>query len=199
MVFPMLGPKKMQLTVCRVSDALCSLVAFLLAYQSLAYIRESLRPESALYSQVFGLLSPARGTSATTLPSMAELSWVFVIATVAMLLCLDFQYNFKPFYYRTDGQIIASLLIAMAAALGATTTVFYALRVPSYSRLFVFSYFTLLFVLATGYRLILKYRLRLRQKRGLDVRLVALAGSTGGILKLLELTHAAFHDAKTQV
>ena len=194
----MLGPKKMQLTICRLSDTLCSLVAFLVAYRALAYIRETLRPESPLYEQVFGLLSPAKGPGAN-LPSMAELSWVFVITTAAMLLSLDFRYNFKPFYYRTNRQIIFSLAIAMAAALGATTTVFFALRVPSYSRLFVFSYLTLLFLLATGYRLLLKYRLRIRQKRGLDVRLVALAGSTGGISKLLELTQAAFHDSKTQI
>jgi exopolysaccharide biosynthesis polyprenyl glycosylphosphotransferase len=188
----------MQLTICRLSDTLCSLVAFLIAYKTLAYFRETLRPESALYSQIFGALSPSK-TPGAALPSMAELSWVLVIATVAMLLSLDFRYNFKPFYYRTNGQIIASIAIGMAAALGATTTVFFALHVPSYSRLFVFSYLTLLFLLATGYRLILKYRLRMRQKRGLDVRLVALAGSTSGISKLLELTDAAFHDAKTKI
>ena len=194
----MLGPKKMQLTICRLSDSLCSLAAFLIAYKALAYIRATLRPESALYIEVFGLLSPAKGSGAT-LPSMAELSWVFVITTVAMLLSLDFRYNFKPFYYRTNRQIIVSLAIGMAAALGATTTVFFALHVPSYSRLFVFSYLTILFVLAAGYRLMLKYRLKMRQKRGLDVRVVALAGSMSGISKLLEMTHAAFHDSKTKI
>ncbi len=194
----MLGPKKMQLTVCRLSDALCSILAFLFAYKALAYIRETLRPESALYAQVFGPLSPAKGPG-STLPSIPELSWVFVITTVAMLLCLDFRYNFKPFYYRTNGQIIASILIAIAASLGGTATVFFALHVPPYSRIFVFSYLTILFFAATGYRLALKYRFRIRQKRGLDVRLVALAGSASGISKVLEFTEAAFSDARTKI
>jgi exopolysaccharide biosynthesis polyprenyl glycosylphosphotransferase len=192
------GPKRMQLAISRLSDTLCSILAFLLAFQGLAYIRETLQPESALYSQIFGLLSPAKG-SASTLPTIAELSWVFVVTTVAMLLSLDFRYNFKPFHYRTDGQIVASTLIAIAAALGSTTTVFYALRVPPYSRIFLFSYLTLLFLFATAYRLFLKYRLRSRQKQGLDVRLVAIAGSTSGVSRLMDFTAGAFRGAETKV
>jgi exopolysaccharide biosynthesis polyprenyl glycosylphosphotransferase len=192
------GPKRMQLAVSRLTDTLCSILAFLLAYQGLAYIRGTLRPESALYSQVFGLLSPAKGTGVAA-PTIAELSWVFVIATAAMLLSLDFRYNFKPFHYRTDGQIVASTLIAIAAALGSTTTVFYALRVPPYSRIFLFSYLSLLFLFATAYRLILKYRLRSRQEQGLDVRLIAIAGRTSGISHLMEFTAGAFRGAQTKV
>ncbi len=130
---------------------------------------------------------------------MVELSWVFVITTAAMLLCLDFRYNFKPFHYRTDGQILISLGIAMAAALGSTTTVFYALHVPPYSRLFLFSYLTLLFLFAAAYRFFLKYRLRRRQNQGLNLRLVALAGGATGICRLLEFTDAAFQGAGTKV
>src|ERR1700733_9005201 len=118
----MLGPKRMQLAVSRLSDTLSSILAFLLAYKGLAYIRETLRPESALYSQIFGPFSPAKGIGAAA-PAIAELSWVFVVTTVAMLLILDFPYNFKPFHHRTDGQIVVSTLIAIAAALGSTTTV----------------------------------------------------------------------------
>jgi exopolysaccharide biosynthesis polyprenyl glycosylphosphotransferase len=191
-------PKRMQLTVCRLSDTMCSIVAFLLAYRVLAYVRETLRPGSSLYAQVFGPLSPAKGTG-VAMPAVAELSWIFIIATVAMLVSIDFRYDFKSFHYRTDGQIIGSLAIAIAAALGSTATVFYALHVPSYSRMFVFSYLILLFVFALGYRLVLKYRLRARQKRGLDVRLIALAGSPGGIAKLMEFSGGAFGSTEKKL
>jgi exopolysaccharide biosynthesis polyprenyl glycosylphosphotransferase len=191
-------PKRMQLTFCRLSDTLCSLLAFLLAYRALAYIRELLQPQSALYSQVFGPLSPAKGMGAT-LPTMAELSWVFVVTTVALLLSLDFRYNFKPFHYQSNWQIVGALVIAIGAALGSTTTVFYALHVSPYSRLFVFSYLTLVFLFAMAYRLGLKYRLRMRQKRGLDVRLVAIAGGASGISNLLKLTADSFAGAGTKL
>jgi exopolysaccharide biosynthesis polyprenyl glycosylphosphotransferase len=189
--------KKIQLT-CRLCDTACSLVSFLLAYEVLGYIRQTLHPQSALYAQVFGPLSPARGPNAA-LPALTELGWIFVVATLAVLLTLDLGYEIRSFYHRTGLQIVLRIAVAMAAALGSTATVFYALRLPPYSRIFVFSYFMLLFLLASSYRLVLKYRLRARQKRGLDVRLIALAGSPEGIFRLMERGGSAFSGADTKV
>jgi exopolysaccharide biosynthesis polyprenyl glycosylphosphotransferase len=191
-------PERIQVMVCRLSDTLCSLAAFLLAFKSLAYVRETLHPQSVLYSRVFGAFSPANGPHAVV-PGLSELTWILVITTVALLLSLDSRHNVKPLQYRTDGQIMMSLLIAIAIAMGSITTVFYALRVPPYSRLFVFSYLTLLFILAASFRVSLKYLLRMRQKQGFEERAVAIVGRVSGISKLMESADGHFWGSETKL
>lgn len=183
-------PKRLQLALWRISDTLCSLIAFLLAYELLGYVRDTLHPGSAMYEKVFGPLSPARGTG-NALPALSELGWVFVVTTLAALLTLDARYDVKSFYDRTSFQVVLRLATAMIFALASTATMLYALHLAPYSRIFMFSYLTLLFLLALGYRIALRQRRRKRRELGLDMRSIVLAGSSVGIAKVIEQSAAA--------
>lgn len=174
-----------QRVLFRLADTACSLIAFFLAYAILPWAKDLMLAAVAHFPAVAGILSPAsRGPG---LPTRAELWWVFVVVSLAMALTLAYTGEKKPIRSQTNWGIARTLLLAVALALGAVATVFFALRVPPYSRIFLCSYVSILFGLAVGYRWIVKSVETKRDRSGITARRVVLAGTANGIERFLSV------------
>jgi exopolysaccharide biosynthesis polyprenyl glycosylphosphotransferase len=168
-----------QRVLFRLADAICSLVAFLLAYAILPAVKNAAVAVVERFSVLTRILSPA--TNGPDMPSIADLWWVFVVVTLAMALTLDYMGEAKPLVADSTWRIARRLLLAAIVALSAIATVFFALRVPPYSRIFLCSYVTILLTLSAGYRQIAKIIEARRHASGLTTQRVVLAGTAEGI------------------
>lgn len=170
---------QMQLVSFRLTDLVCSLVAFLAA-------RETLLPARNVLQRVLSgyLATPSDillGLAVPRVPSWPELSWIFVVAMLALNVTLEYGSAPQPIGTRSYRNILFVQLVAIGVAQFAIATIFYALRVPLYSRLFVVSYLAYLFVLTVGYRLIAKALTSRYQQTGVARRRIVVAGRPEGI------------------
>src|SRR5262249_4456609 len=91
----------------------------------------------------------------------------------------------EPLQKRTVRHIVARQALSTIAAMSAVAIVFYALRVPPYSRLFVCSYLGWLFALTVGYRLLASARLAASHSRAAAQRRTVVAGRPKAIEQFL--------------
>jgi exopolysaccharide biosynthesis polyprenyl glycosylphosphotransferase len=169
----------------RLTDTACSLIAFFLAYAVLPWVKDLVLTTVAHLPGVADLLSPA--SHGPGLPSRAELWWVFVVVSLAMALTLAYTGEKKPIRGQTNWEIARTLLLAVAVALSAVATVFFALRVPPYSRIFLCSYVSILFGLAVSYRWIVRTVETKRHQSGITAHRVVIAGTANGIDRFLSV------------
>ena len=181
----------------RLADATCSLLAFSLAYSMLPWAKNVVVATLPYFAKVFAIFSPT--LFGPGLPSWSELFWVWVVVSLAMALTLEYAGDEKPLLAQTSWRIARNLLLAMGVSLGAVSTVFYALRVPSYSRLFVCSYVTILFALAAGYRLLVRAAKSKRHKSGAAAPRVVIAGRPEGIERFLSVALKAPNPPGTTI
>jgi exopolysaccharide biosynthesis polyprenyl glycosylphosphotransferase len=175
----------MQRILFRLADAACSLVAFFLAYGTLPWAKDIAAGTLLYFSKISAMLSPA--SAGADLPSRGELSWVCVVVTLAMASTLEYAGDERPLLARTGWRIVRFLLLAMGVALGAVATVFFTLRVPPYSRLFVCDDIAILFALAVAYRLAVRAVQSRRHQSGAGAARVVIAGRPEGIERFLSL------------
>lgn len=175
--------ESVQRILFRLADTVCSLLAFLLAYAILPQAKNLLSATLLHYPMLDVILSPAAHGSG--LPSRGELWWVCVVVTIAMALTLEYTGDSKPLYFRSRWGVARMLLLALAVGMAAIATIFFALRVPAYSRIFLSSYIVILFVLAAGYRLLVQAVQVKRHNSQAAAPQVLLAGSPTGVERFL--------------
>src|SRR5215469_10744841 len=149
----MVTHERAQRITFRVADIACSAIAFTAAYNILL-------PARGLLLQVVpAYLAGSRVREALAvkdIPSIPELSWIFVVAALAMGLTVEYGNDSRLLNIRSYANMIFLQLAATGIAAAVIGTVVYAFRVPLYSRLFVASHLAWLFMLTAGYRVILK-------------------------------------------
>jgi exopolysaccharide biosynthesis polyprenyl glycosylphosphotransferase len=149
----MVTHERTQRITFRVADIACSVLAFTAAYDLLLPARSLLLriiPADLAESGVYEALSGKH------LPGIPELSWIFVVAALAIGLTVDYGNDRCLIINRSYTNIICLQLAATFIAVVVIGTIVYAFNVPLYSRLFVVSHLAWLFVLTAGYRIILK-------------------------------------------
>src|SRR5258708_38848087 len=116
-----------------------------------------------------------------------------------MALALEYEGESKPLDKQKVLHILLRQAAAMAAAIGAVATVFYAFRLPPYSRIFMCSYIGGLFFLTVGYRMIARSSLGVSSERVAAARRTVIAGRPEGIELFLSLAEQNRNVFKTNI
>ena len=171
----------------RFADAVCSVAAFSFAYVSCASIQKVFLVSFPGILNAINRFVPASATG--SLPSWQNLLWIGIVVTLAMSVTLEYGDDAKPVSMRNPLRIVLLLLTALAVSACAVSTLFYALHVPLYSRLFVFPYIGYLFIWMTvSYRLAFRNALLRREQSGKPTLRMAIVGTCEGVETYL--THA---------
>jgi exopolysaccharide biosynthesis polyprenyl glycosylphosphotransferase len=180
----MVTHERAQRITFRVADIACSVIAFTAAYELLLPARSLLLriiPTDLAESGVYEALSGKH------MPGIPELSWIFVVAALAIGLTVDYGNDSCLISIRTYANIICLQLAASCIAAAVIGTIVYAFSVPLYSRLFVVSHLAWLFVLTAGYRIILKSVVMHYHAARDAKRRILIAGRPDGIRTFLSL------------
>jgi exopolysaccharide biosynthesis polyprenyl glycosylphosphotransferase len=175
----MLALERMQRFSFRLADLTCSVIAFTAAYQTLLPARNVLQRFLPAYLVEGGDLFPA--VAGKEIPPPQDLSWIFVIAALAVSITVEYANDSRPVRIRSYINIFFIQLAATGVAAVVIGTIFYAFQVALYSRLFVVSHLAWLFILTAGYRVITKALAMHYHKAGGPRRRVVIAGRADGI------------------
>ena len=180
----MITHERAQRITFRVADIACSVIAFTAAYELLLPARSLLLriipahlAESGLYEAL----------SAKHMPDILELSWIFVVAALAIGLTVDYGNDSCLISTRHYTNIILLQLAATCIAAVVIGTIVYAFNAPLYSRLFVMSHLAWLFVLTAGYRIVLKSIVMHYHAARDTRRRILIAGRPDGIQAVLSV------------
>ena len=167
----------------RLADMACSIGAFLVAYASLPWI------ETGLQLLFPGVLAEMRALlvvpTAGSHPDRASLLWIFAVITIARGLLIEYSDDSRPLRDQTIRRIFVLQLFGTASALAVVATIFFALRVPPSSRIFVFSYAVLLFASTSAYRLITRNLVRGRRQGSEKSRRAVVTGRVKAVEKFI--------------
>jgi exopolysaccharide biosynthesis polyprenyl glycosylphosphotransferase len=164
------------------TDLLTLAFAFFSAYLLAPHVREA-----ALHAQWF------RSVDVLLVPDLegrfrplAEASWVLFVTAPVVLFCMQTMGAYRPLTTQSRWRVVLTALASSLVGLGAVTVVLFALRVPTWSRVFIFVYTGLSIIAVTGYRLILRaYQVR-RIESGLYARNVVLVGPPRSVDSIAE-------------
>jgi exopolysaccharide biosynthesis polyprenyl glycosylphosphotransferase len=169
----------------RLADIACSVIAFTAAYEILLPARSLLVQIVPAYLAESGVHGTLAGND---IPGIPELSWIFVVAALAMGLTVEYSNNSRLLSIRTYANIIFLQFAATSIAAGVIGTIVLAFSVPLYSRVFVASHLAWLFALTAGYRVILK-SIAMHYHAARDARRrILIAGRPDGISAFLSMT-----------
>ena len=193
----MVSNERTQRIALRVADCACSVIAFTLAYKTLLPARSMLLRILPTYlaasEDVYEALTGSH------IPALPELLWIFVVPALAIGLTLEYRNDSWLVRTRSYRNIVAVQVAAIAIAAAVIGTMFYAFRVPLYSRLFVASHLTWLFLLTTGYRIIFKAVYANYHTARHAKRLIVIAGKPEGIRAWLSLMAAHKTDMPYEI
>ena len=175
----------LQRACLRLGDISCSLLAFIVSYVTLPWMKLFVAQVLVGHPRVPALLSAASPDA--QLPPWGQLAWIAIVATLASAVVLEYGDNSEPLQKRKVRQIVARQAFSTIAAMSAVAIVFYTLRVPPYSRLFVCLYLGWLFALTVGYRLLARARLVASDRQAAAQRRTVVAGRPKAIEQFLSL------------
>jgi exopolysaccharide biosynthesis polyprenyl glycosylphosphotransferase len=180
----MVTHERAQRITFRVADVACSAIAFTAAYKLLLPARSLLLKVVPADVAGSGL---HEALAAKQPPGILELSWIFVVAALAIGLAMEYGNDSRLLSIRTYANLIFLQFAAICIAAVVIGTIVYAFSVPLYSRLFVASHLAWLFVLTAGYRIILK-SIVMHYHAARDARRrVLIAGRRDGITAFLSV------------
>ena len=180
----MVSHERTQRITFRAADIACSVIAFTAAYKILLPARSLLLQMVPASLAESGVREALAGKD---IPGIPELSWIFVVAALAMGLTVEYGNDSRLLSIRSYGNIISLQLAATSIAAVVIGTIVYAFSVPLYSRLFVASHLAWLFVLTAGYRVILK-SIAMHYHAARDARRrILIAGRPDGISAFLSM------------
>lgn len=184
--------------VClRVGDAACSVIAFIASYEMLPWAKAVVAQVVGSHGAALAPFSPA--SAGAGMPHARDLIWLGSLVTVVMALALEYEGESQPLDKQKVLPILLRQAAAMAAAVGAVTTVFYAFHLPPYSRIFMCSYIGGLFILTVGFRLIARSSMEVNSERAAAARRTVIAGRPEGIELFLSLTEQNPKVFKTNI
>jgi exopolysaccharide biosynthesis polyprenyl glycosylphosphotransferase len=178
--------ERMQRISFRLADIACSVLAFAVAYETLLPARSLLQRLLPAFLVESGDLYPA--LAVRELPPLADLSWILVVAALAMGLTLEYVDGIRPIQARTYRNILFIQLASTSVAAGVICTIFYALNVPLYSRLFAVSHLAWLFIFTAGYRIVAIALEKHFHNPARARRRIVIAGRPDGICAFLSST-----------
>lgn len=180
----------------RLGDAACSVVAFIVAYEALPLTKSIVVEALRAFPAVLVAFSPSPGSG---MPPWSDLWWIAIVVTLAMALALEYGDDSKAIETQKPGRILLRQAAAMAFSMGAVATVFYTLRVPPYSRLFLCSYIGWLFAFTVGYRLFARACLGSSGDKRESQRRTIIAGRPEGIEQFLVLAEKSGKFTKSGI
>ncbi len=159
---------------------LCAILgAFLGAYVLVNNLNDILSGDGVAgeYLRSLDFLASWRGQ----LPPINELFWIFFTASPITLIVLGVLGNHEPIFYQSRARVVAGGVLAPFAGLALISLALFALKNPSWSRLFIFS-FTILSALGlTLYRLCYRLYCARRRAAGYYAKNVLLVGSSSSV------------------
>ena len=180
----MITHERAQRITFRVADIACSVIAFTAAY-------ELLLPARSILLRIIPADLAERGLyealSGKHMPDVLELSWIFMVAALAIGLTVDYGNDNCLISTRSYTNIILLQLAATCIAAVVIGTIVYAFNVPLYSRLFVVSHLAWLFVLTAVYRIVLKSIVMHYHVARDARRRIVIAGRPNGIQAVLSV------------
>jgi exopolysaccharide biosynthesis polyprenyl glycosylphosphotransferase len=155
-------------------DILTLTLAFLTAYLFTPRIRDLALHATWFQNHLSLLLSP---DATGGFRPLAEASWVLFVTVPVELICLQAMGAYgRPLPNQSRSRIALTGLMSPLIGLGAIAIVLFALRTPTWSRVFIFVYTGFGMALLTGYRLVLRAYQVGRIESGLYARNVVLVG-----------------------
>jgi exopolysaccharide biosynthesis polyprenyl glycosylphosphotransferase len=167
------------------ADVACSVCAFIVSYATLPWLRDAVGKALEQHPELpITVLPPLPGS----LPlSWARLAWIGIIVTLASALVLEYSADSKPLDTQRVRDVLVRQAISMLTALGSVATVFYALRTPPSSRLFVVEYVAFFFAFTSTYRLVTRGVQLQRRRAGVTSPSTLLAGTRDGVRRYMGL------------
>jgi len=168
-------------------DVLTLALAFVSAYLLALSIRD-VTLHARWFQAFVPLLVP---DSAGGFRPMAEASWVLFVTTPVVIVCMQALGGYRPFCSQSRSRLVLSSLLAPLMGLGAIAIVLFALRIPSWSRVFIFLFTGFGAVLLSGSRLAIRaYHMR-RIRAGVYARNVVLVGPSRSVDAIADYLRSA--------
>jgi exopolysaccharide biosynthesis polyprenyl glycosylphosphotransferase len=161
-----------------IADILLLMLAFETGYMLAPVLKAWFLSHPSIFSGSLGILAPAAGGEYRPI---SEALWVFPVMSAVTLLALQALGGYRPLQSQSRARIILSTVAAPLTGLSAVAVVLFALRTPSWSRLFIFLFASAAGVLLCGYRLTLHGYRRRRGASGFYARSVVLIAPPQGL------------------
>lgn len=119
-------------------DFLLMLSAFFLTGWLAPAVGALFQPGGPLYGHWLETLSPAPPTGEFS--PLSQFLWVFTIVAPVTVMCVDMLGGHAPLHLQRRFRILVVTLAAPLGGIAFLSTVFFALKLPGYSRVFIFSF-----------------------------------------------------------
>ncbi|HMF78162.1 MAG TPA: exopolysaccharide biosynthesis polyprenyl glycosylphosphotransferase, partial [Bryobacteraceae bacterium] len=161
-------------------DCLGMLAAFCATGWWLApVLRPQLLPGGLFYGDWVKNLSPA--ASGGDFSPLGHFVWVFALVTPATIMCIDLMGGHRPISHQRLSRIFVASFFAPVLGVSLLSTLFFVLKTPGYSRLFVFSFAFASFFVMCAFRLIGFAWHRYAVQEGIHAEEVALVGTPDAV------------------
>jgi exopolysaccharide biosynthesis polyprenyl glycosylphosphotransferase len=176
-------------------DLLMLALSFLLAYL-LAPILKSMTLHASWFA---GWAAVLAADPAGELKPLEEMAWVLFVMSAVVILVLQAISAYRPLPTQTRTQVVLSGILSPVGGLGSIALILFALRNPTWSRLFIFLFTGLGVVALGGYRLTLRWYQVRRIESGFYARYVVLAGSPRAVDRIADYLQRTTTRAHYQV
>jgi exopolysaccharide biosynthesis polyprenyl glycosylphosphotransferase len=155
-------------------DFLLMLAAFFLTGWLAPAVGALFQPGGPFYGHWLETLSPAPPTGEFS--PLSQFLWVFTIVAPVTVMCVDMLGGHAPLHQQSRLRILVVTLAAPLGGIAFLSTIFFALKLPGYSRVFIFSFASVGCVLVGISRLAGRAWYRYTVREGLHVDEVAIVG-----------------------
>ncbi|HUB79441.1 MAG TPA: sugar transferase [Bryobacteraceae bacterium] len=160
-------------------DFLLMLVAFVLTGWLAPGVAPIFKPGSPLYGSWIETLSPAPPTG--DFSPLSQFLWVFTIVAPVTVTCIDMLGGHAPLRQQRRLRMVVVSLAAPLGGIAFLSTIFFALRFPGYSRVFVFSFAAITCALLGLSRFAGRAWYRYTVRSGLHIDEVAIVGEPAAV------------------
>ena len=160
------------------ADTLCLIAAFYVAYMAAPSVKAAALDQTSRFSTWLSLLSPEPGGEYR---AIREVVWVLPVMWAVTVLSLQAMGAYDPLHRQSRARILLSTFVAPFLGLGVIAMVLFALRTPSWSRLFIFLFTGLSAVTLCTYRSTIRWYRTRRAASGVYAKSVAFVGSPAAV------------------
>jgi len=158
-------------------DGLCLSTAFLVAYVLAPWIKSlALDPRSILFP-LASSLAPQTGDYR----GLGDVAWVLLVMWAVTTLALQGMGAYEPILRQSRARLVMSSIVAPFVGLSAIAVVLFAMRSPSWSRLFIFLFTAISAVMLCVYRSAVRSYRSQRAASGLYAKSIAFVGSPASV------------------
>ena len=155
-------------------DFALMLAAFVLTGWIAPGVQSLMKQGGLLYGPWVETLSPTPSSGAFT--PLGQFLWVLMVVAPVTVIGVDVLGGHAPAHQQRRLRVITVTILAPLGGMAFLTTIFFALRIPGYSRVFVFSFAGVSCLLLGLSRLVARAWYRYTLREGLHVEEVAIVG-----------------------